>query len=122
MGLVAGNATPALAERVRRTAAGQMQRELLEFLEREHRIRWSAKVLRRGTSAVSWGGAKHIHRAQNEQLLAWLRAADGSKGQRKITLAVERDGIMLPILGAPLPVNQTNFFTRFTPHGATRSA
>lgn len=97
LGIVAGNASPALAERVGRAAAGHTQRELLELLEREHRVRWSAKVLRRVTAAVSQGVAGHLHQAQKEQLLAWLKVADGSKGRRKITLAVGRDGIMLPI-------------------------
>ena len=97
LGLVAGNATPALAERVGRAASGHTQRELLELLEREHRVGWSAKVLRRVTAAVSQGVAEHLHQAQKEQLLDWLRTADGSKGRRKITLAVGRDGIMLPI-------------------------
>ena len=97
LGIVAGNATPALAERVGRAAAGHTQRELLELLEREHRVGWSAKVLRRVTAAVSQGVAEHLHQAQKEQLLDWLRAADGSKGRRQITLAVGRDGIMLPI-------------------------
>jgi len=97
LGIVAGNATPALAERVGRAASGHTQRELLELLEREHRVGWSAKVLRRVTAAVSKGVAEHLHQAQKEQLLAWLRAADASKGRRKITLAVGRDGIMLPM-------------------------
>jgi len=65
---------------------------LLELLEREHRVRWSAKVLRRVTAAVSRGVAEHLHQAQKQQLLDWLRAADGSKGRRKITLAAGRDG------------------------------
>ena len=99
LGIVAGNATPALAERVGRAAAGHTQRELLELLEREHQVRWSAKVLRQVTAAVSGGVAEHLHQAQKEQLLDWLRMADGSKGRRKITLAVGRDGIMLPIRG-----------------------
>ncbi len=97
LGIVVGNASPALAERVGRAASGHTQRELLELLEREHRVPWSAKVLRRVIAAVSRGVAEHLHQAQKEQLLAWLRAADGSKGRRKITLAVGRDGIMLPI-------------------------
>jgi len=97
LGIVAGNATPALAERVGRAASSHTQRELLELLEREHRVGWSAKVLRRVTAAVSGGVAEHLHQAQKEQLLDWLRAADASKGRRKITLAVGRDGIMLPI-------------------------
>jgi hypothetical protein len=97
LGIVAGNASPALAERVGRAASGHTQRELLELLEREHRVRWSAKVLRQVTAAVSQGVAEHLHQAQKERLLAWLQTADGSKGRRKITLAVGRDGIMLPI-------------------------
>ena len=97
LGIVAGNASPALAERVGRAAADQTQGALLEFLEREHRVRWSAKVLRRVTAAVSRGVAEHLHQAQKQQLLAWLRAADGSKGRQMITLAVGRDGIMIPI-------------------------
>lgn len=97
LGIVAGNASPALAEHVGRAASGHTQRELLELLEREHRVCWSSKVLRRVTATVSRGVAEHLHQAQKEQLLAWLRAADGSKGRRKITLAVGRDGIMLPI-------------------------
>lgn len=97
LGIVAGNASPALAERVGRAASDHTQRELLELLEREHRVCWSAKVLRRVTAAVSRGVAEHLHQAQKEQLLAWLRLADGSKGRRKISLAVGRDGIMLPI-------------------------
>ena len=97
LGIVAGNASPALAERVGRAASGHTQRELLELLQREHGFCWSAKVLRRVTATVSRGVAEHLHQAQKEQLLAWLRTADGSKGRRKITLAVGRDGIMLPI-------------------------
>jgi hypothetical protein len=97
LGIVAGNATPALAERVGRAAASQTQQELRELLEREHRVRWSVQVLRQVTAAVSDGVAEHLHEAQKQQLLAWLQAADASKGRRKITLAVGRDGIMLPI-------------------------
>ena len=97
LGIVAGNASPALAELVGRAASGHTQQELLELLEREHRVGWSAKVLRKVTAAVSRGVAEHLHQAQKKQLLAWLRLADSSKGRHKITLAVGRDGIMLPI-------------------------
>ncbi len=97
LGIVEGNASPALAERVGRAAASHTQQELLELLQREHEIGWSTKVLRQVTAAVSQGVAEHLHEAQKEQLLAWLQTADGSKGRHKITLAVGRDGIMLPI-------------------------
>lgn len=97
LGIVAGNATPALAERVGRAAANHTQRELLELLLREHRVKWSTTVLRQVTSTVSEGIAPYLHQAQQDQLLAWLRTADASQGRQKITLAVGRDGIMLPI-------------------------
>jgi hypothetical protein len=96
---VEGNATPALAERVGREAAGRTQQEVLQLLQREHRVPWSTVVLRKVIAAVSQGMAAHLHEAQKQQLLDWLRTADGSKGRRKITLAVGRDGIMLPIRG-----------------------
>jgi len=99
LGVVAGNATPALAERVGREASCPTQQELLQRLRREHDVHWSVDVLRNVTAAVSHGVAEYLHAAQKEQLLAWLRAADGSKGRRRITLAVGRDGIMLPIRG-----------------------
>jgi hypothetical protein len=97
LGIVAGNATPALAERVGRAAADHTQSELLELLKRDHCVQWSTEVLRGVTAAVSNGIAEHLHESQKQQLLAWLRQAAGSKGRRKITLAIGRDGIMLPI-------------------------
>jgi hypothetical protein len=97
LGIVEGNATPALAERVGRTAASHTQQEVLELLRREHHVQWSTTVLRKVIAAVSQGIAEHLLGAQKKQLLDWLRAADGSKGRHKITLAVGRDGIMLPI-------------------------
>lgn len=99
LGIVAGNATPALAERVGRATAGRTQLELLEFLEREHRVDWSPTVLRDVAAAVGEGVEGHLHRTQKDLLLGWLRTADKSRGRHKITLAVGRDGIMLPIRG-----------------------
>lgn len=67
LGLVEGNASPALAERVGRAAASHTPQELLELLEREHQVGWSAKVLCQVTAAVSRGVAEHLHEAQKEQ-------------------------------------------------------
>ncbi len=64
------------------------QQELLERLRREHDVHWSVEVLRKVTAAVSRGVAEYLHAAQKEHLLSWLKAADGSKGRRRITLAV----------------------------------
>ena len=99
LGIVAGNATPALAERVGREAADHTQRELLERLGKDHNVDWSVDVLRKVTAAVSEGVAEYLHDAQKAQLLKWLKEAESSKGRRKIVLAVGRDGIMLPIRG-----------------------
>ena len=99
LGIVAGSATPALAERVAHMAVGQTQQEVLQRLTEDHGVLWSVGVLRKVTAEVSAGVAEHLHQAQKVQLLEWLRQADGSKGRHVIVLAVGRDGIMLPIRG-----------------------
>jgi len=99
LGIVGGNATPALAERVGRLAVGHTQQEVLRQLAEDHGVVWSVDVLRKVTAVVSEGMAEHLQRAQKVQLLEWLRQADESKGRRAIVLAVGRDGIMLPIRG-----------------------
>ena len=99
LGIVAGNATPALAERVGYLAVGHTQQEVLQRLVEDHGVAWSVDVLRKVTGAVSEGMAEHLHQTQKTKLLEWLRKADASKGRRAIVLAVGRDGIMLPIRG-----------------------
>ena len=99
LGIVAGSATPALAERVAFLAVGHTQQEVLRRLAEDYGVLWSVDVLRKVTAAVSAGMAGHLHQAQKVQLLEWLRQADGSKGRRAIVLAAGRDGIMLPIRG-----------------------
>lgn len=99
LGIVAGNATPALAERVALLAADHSQQEVLQRLAADYGVSWSVAVLRKVTAAVSEGVAEYLHQAQKAQLLDWLQKADGSKGRHKIVLAVGRDGIMLPIRG-----------------------
>jgi hypothetical protein len=97
LGLVAHNATPALAERVGRLAAAHVQQELLDVLQREHHVAWSVQVLRQVTAAVSAGLAPYLRAAQQRALLGWLAQAQRSRGRRRVVLAVGRDGIMLPI-------------------------
>lgn len=97
LGIVAGNATPALAERVGRLASLHTQQQLLDLLAGEHHVHWSVKVLRAVTAAVGAGIAPYLRAALQRQLLLWLAQASDSKGRRRITLAVGRDGIMLPI-------------------------
>lgn len=99
LGIVAHNATPALAERVGRAAGDRTQSELLELLRRDCGVHWSATVLRQVTAAVSEGVSAHLLRKQEQLLLGYLEQANASKGRRKITLSVGRDGIMVPIRG-----------------------
>jgi hypothetical protein len=97
LGLEAGLATPALADRVGQYAAGCTQKVVLELLRRDHSVSWSVKTLRKVTACVSKGFAGHRHTAQVAKVLSWLEQADASRGNRKPVLAVGRDGIFLPI-------------------------
>lgn len=97
LGIVANNATPALAERVGRLAAGQTQQEILSALQRDHHVCWSVQVLRQVTAAVSAGVAPYLRDVQRRTLLEWLAEARQSRGRHRAILAVGRDGIMLPI-------------------------
>jgi hypothetical protein len=97
LGIVANNATPALAEHVGRLASQHTQQEMLDLLQREHHVWWSVKVLRLVTAAVSAGIAPYLREAQQRALLQWLAQARQSRGRSRVVLAVGRDGIMLPI-------------------------
>src|SRR3984957_18841695 len=55
LGLVANNATPALAERVGKLASQHTQEQLLDVLHRDYHVHWSVTVLRQVTAAVSAG-------------------------------------------------------------------
>jgi len=97
LGIVAGNATAALAERVGRLANQHTQQGLLDFLKTLHHVSWSVTALRAVTAAVSAGIAPHLRAAQQQALLGWLAQAQQSKGRYRAVLAVGRDGVMLPI-------------------------
>jgi hypothetical protein len=99
LGLAAGRATPALAERVAHAAADSTQGTILADLKRDHAVAWSVATLR-AVIAVTWDGmAPHLHAAQVAQVLAWLERADASRGSRKPVLAAGRDGVFVPIRG-----------------------
>jgi hypothetical protein len=99
LGLEAGRATPALAERAARAAVASPQSAVLAALRDDHGVRWSAASLRAVIAAVAAGMGDHRHEAQAARLLSWLGQADRSSGARKPVLAVGRDGLMLPIRG-----------------------
>jgi len=99
LGLEAGRATPALAERAARAAVASPQSAVLAALRDDHGVRWSAATLRAVVAAVAAGMEAHCQEAQASRLLSWLGQADRSSGSRKPVLAVGRDGLMLPIRG-----------------------
>lgn len=97
LGLEAGRATPALADRVALHAAQCTQQTTLETLDRDHGVKMSTHLLRNVTASASQGMSEHRHPAQVAKLLRLLKTADASRGNRLPILAVGRDGIMLPI-------------------------
>ena len=101
LGIVANNATPALAARVGRLSSQHTQQQLLDLLQSDHQVCWSTKVLRQVAAAVSAGIAPYLREVQKQRLLQWLAQAQTSHGRHRPTLSVGRDGIMLPIRHEP---------------------
>src|SRR5262249_39801901 len=99
LGLEAGLATPALAERVARAAADLTQKSVLALLKEAHGVRWSVASLRKVVAGVAVGMDQHCQDAQVARVLSWLKQAQGSTGSRKPVLAVGRDGLMMPLRG-----------------------
>jgi hypothetical protein len=101
LGIVANNATPALAERVGHLSSKHTQQEMLDLLRSDHHVCWSTEVLRQVAAAVSAGIAPYLRAAQRQRLLEWLAQAKKSRGRHRPTLSVGRDGLMLPIRHEP---------------------
>jgi hypothetical protein len=97
LGIVAGVATPALADWVAREAADLTQRQLLGQL-RSFRVVWGVETLRNVTQAMAEMLSVHRQEAQVQQVLQWLKQAAESKGPRRFTLSAGRDGVMIPIV------------------------
>ena len=97
LGIVAGVATPALADMVARASADLTQNQLLDQL-RQRGIHWGVRTLRKLTQAMAANLGEHRHAAQVQQLLSWLKQATDATGPRRVTLSVGRDGVMMPIL------------------------
>jgi len=97
LGVVAGAATPALAERASWWLAQHPQGSTLDLLARDHDVGWSAETLRNVTAAFAAGLETHRPAAQVEQVLEWLRQAADSRGRHRPSLVVGRDGIHLPM-------------------------
>ncbi len=91
LGIVAGVATPALAEVVARLSAEFTQRQVLATLLEQHHVRWGLATLRRVTTAVAGEIAGWQHAALVAQVLAWLKQAAATSGPVRLALAVGRD-------------------------------
>jgi hypothetical protein len=97
LGMEAGCATPALAERVGQWAADHTQRQVLTMLAGDHNVHWSSTSLRKVLASLSTGMAQHRHISQVEHVVHWLEQARASTGRYRPTLSVGRDGIFVPL-------------------------
>jgi hypothetical protein len=99
LGIVAGAATPALAERAAWWLAQYPQGGTLAVLARDHDVRWSKETLRQVTATVAEGLEQQRFTVQVDQILHWLTVATASRGRFRPSLVVGRDGIHLPMRG-----------------------
>ena len=97
LGIEAGLATPALAERIGLYVAERPQRQVLDELRRDHDLNWSAASLRKVSASLSAGLGSFREAAQVEKIRALLAKAEQSTGPYQPALAVGRDGVMVPM-------------------------
>src|SRR5271166_880074 len=97
LGIEAGLASPALAERVGWWAAQHEQAVVLALLKQEHQVTWSVKSLRKVTASLRDGLASFRAEAQTARLLELLTKAFASRGRHRPVLAVGRDGVQVPL-------------------------
>jgi hypothetical protein len=99
LGVVAGAATPALAERASWWLAQHPQGTTRAAVERDHGVRLSVEALRAVAAAFADALEAQRQPSQVEQVVAWLRQADASRGRYRPALVAGRDGIHLPMRG-----------------------
>jgi hypothetical protein len=97
LGIEAGLATPALAERIGLQSAGHTQQQVLNWLQRDHGIKWSSASLRKLSASLSEGLSAFRQSAQEQKILDLLKKAEKSTGPHNPVLVVGRDGIMVPM-------------------------
>jgi len=97
LGIEAGLATPALAERVGLWAADHEQEQVRRLLQQEHAVYWSVKSLRKVTASLRDGLASFREETQVAKVLELLEKADRSRGRHRPVLVAGRDGIHVPI-------------------------
>lgn len=98
LGIGAGSATPAFAERVARLSVDHTQGEVRAWLLREHGVKWSNDRLRATLRGFREALMPLVPGLQKARLLTWLEQAQQSRGRHRPVLAVGRDGIMVPML------------------------
>ena len=97
LGIVAGLATPALAERVGYWSAEHEQSAVRQLLRTDHGVTWSVASLRKVTASVRDGVAGPGITARVERIDEMVAEVEESSGKHPATLAVGRDGVMVPI-------------------------
>lgn len=97
LGVVFHLATPALADVVGRLTAELTQQQTLAVLRERHGVSWSVGSLRKVVAVLADTLEPLRQEAQVAQLLTWLRKAAKSRGKFAPTLAVGRDGVMVPM-------------------------
>jgi hypothetical protein len=97
LGVEAGCASAALADRVGQWAAQLPQRGVQAILRRDHGVVWSCATLRKVTARLAAGLAEQRQEAQADKLLRLLKQAFRSRGRLRPVLAVGRDGIHVPM-------------------------
>lgn len=97
LGIVAGLATPALAERVGRWSAEHEQDAVRGLLRTEHGVSWSVTSLRTVVASVRDGVVGPGETARVHRVIELLGEAEASSGKHRPTLAAGRDGVMVPI-------------------------
>jgi hypothetical protein len=97
LGIAAGLATPALAERVGLWSVEHEQEQVRTLLLREHNVSWSVTSVRKVTLALRDGLASFREEMQVARVLELLAKAFASKGKQRPVLAAGRDGIHVPI-------------------------
>jgi len=99
LGIEAGLATPALAERVGAWSTDHTPHEVLEIVQRAHGVSWACTSLRKVLGKLRTGMAPQREGAQGKQVLSWIEQARASTGRLRPTLSVGRDGILVPLRG-----------------------
>lgn len=97
LGIVAGAATPALADRASWWSAQFSQGDTLDLLQSDHNVQWSTTTLRKVTLAMSQALEPLQVDVEAAKVLDLLKDAFNSRGRHRPALVVGRDGIMMPI-------------------------